>query len=245
MGVVVPLANEEATIDELTSRILAQLAPQDKIFYVLDNVSKDGTRQRIKELHEQDPRVNEVWAPQNRCVVDAYFAGYRAAMDDGCDWILEMDGGLSHQPEEIPKFVAAMSDGADYAAGSRFAKGGSHNGSLKRYLTSRGGTVLTNLMLGTTMKDMCSGFECFTRRAMSRVLTKGVQSRAHFFQTEIRVMLRDMNWVEIPITYRNPSKGLMGSGPVKEALRNLRRLRKEQRQQRQGATAPAATQSAN
>jgi dolichol-phosphate mannosyltransferase len=232
VGVVVPLANEEATIDELTSRILAQLLPQDKIFYVLDNVSKDGTRKRIAELHQIDPRVTEVWAPKNRCVVDAYFAGYRAAMNDGCDWILEMDGGLSHLPEEIPNFLKAMAGGADYAPGSRFAKGGSHNGPLKRYLTSRGGTLLTNLMLGTRMKDMCSGFECFSRAAMAEVLSQGVRSRAHFFQTEIRVMLQDWKWVEVPINYHNPSKGLMGSGPVKEALTNLWRLRKERNRRR-------------
>ena len=226
LGVIVPLANEEQTVDALVTRILAQLSSADKLFLVLDNVTTDGTRGKIAALHAADPRVAEVWSPENRCVVDAYFSGYRAAMDDGCDWILEMDGGLSHVPEEIPKFIRAMEGGADYAVGSRFLRGGAFHGPITRYMTSKGGTLMTNLMLGTRMKDMCSGFECFSRRAMARVLAQGVRSRAHFFQTEIRVMLRDWNWVEIPINYHSPSKG-MGTAPVKEALRNLWRLRRE------------------
>ena len=71
---------------------------------------------------------------------------------------------------------------------------------------------------------MCSGFECFSRRAMQHVLDRGVWSRAHFFQTEIRCFMHEFKWVEVPITYTNPSKSV-GSSNIKEALRNLWRLR--------------------
>ena len=236
LGVTVPLANEEDIVEELTARVLKHLLPQDRLFYTLDNVSTDGTRQKIEALSAADPRVMLVWAPQNRCVVDAYFAGYQAAYDYGCDWILEMDGGLSHPPELIPRFVGAMASGADFAAGSRFVKGGSYSGPFKRYLTSKGGSVLANLMLGTKLHDMCSGFECFSRRAMKHVLDRGVRSRRNFFQTEIRFMLRDWNWVEVPIHYRNPSKTL-GASPVKEALRNLWWLRGQAKAERRRAKA--------
>lgn len=225
LGIVTPLANEEDVIEELIRRTLPYLSEQDRIFYILDNMSKDLTRSKIEKAAIQDPRIVLIWAPENRSVVDAYFRGYKEALNHGCDWILEMDGGLSHKPEEIPRFIEAMEKGVDFAAGSRFCKGGKYVNPGKRYILSRGGTILSNLILGTKMKDMTSGFECFTRRVMKKVLEKGVKSKAHFFQTEIRFHLRDQNWEEIPITYSNPSKSV-GSASILEAIQNLWKLRK-------------------
>ena len=226
LAVMTPLANEEAGIDDWIQSVLAQLGDQDQIFCVLDNSSRDHTRGKIAAWTKRDPRVRLVWAPENRCVVDAYFRGYQAAYDAGAEWILEMDGGGSHRPAEIPRFLEAIKQSIDFAAGSRFIPGGSYSGSRFRYLVSKGGSMLTNLMLGTRMADMTSGFECFSRRAMERVLARRVRSRAHFFQTEIRFMLHDMRWVEVPINYSNPSKRL-GNDSLLEAFRILWQLRRE------------------
>jgi dolichol-phosphate mannosyltransferase len=145
-------------------------------------MSKDQTRNLVSGLVATDPRVVLVWAPENRCVVDAYFRGYRAAFADGCEYILEMDGGFSHLPEEIPQFIAGMEQGYDYVGGSRFMPGGSHDSPWTRVFISKGGSVLANWLLKTRMRDMTSGFECFNRKAMSRVLEHGVTSRANFFR---------------------------------------------------------------
>jgi dolichol-phosphate mannosyltransferase len=228
LGVIVPLANEEDSLDVFLTRVLAQLGPDDAVFCVVDNVSRDRTRSMVLDWGSRDRRVRLVWAPENRCVVDAYVRGYRAALDSGSRWVLEMDGGLSHCPEEIPQFVRAMEQGYDYAAGCRFMRGGSYNGGWKRYLVSRGGGVVTNLLLGTRMRDMTSGFECFSRRALEYVLARGLKSRAHFFQTEIKFALRHWNWVEVPIIYTNPSARL-GMGSIREAFSNLWALYQEAR----------------
>ncbi len=223
LGIVTPLANEEATIDEFLDRVLRQLGPGDLVFCVLDNASRDSTRERIASRNARDSRVRLVWAPENRSVVDAYFRGYREAFAAGCQWILEMDGGLSHDPEFIPRFIQAMETGADFAAGSRFMPGGSYSGRWSRYLLSKGGTLLTNLLLGTRMHDMTSGFECFNRKAMEFVLRRGVESRGHFFQTEIRYSLRNWAWTEVPISYACPSKSV-GQSQVMESFRILWKL---------------------
>lgn len=229
LGIVLPLANEEALVESLLRQILSQLGQHDLVVCVLDNKSRDKTLEIVKQVADRsDPRIVPLWAPENRCVVDAYFRGYHEALRLGCDWILEMDGGFSHRPEEIPRFIAAMTDGADFAAGSRFVSGGTHAGSWRRYWVSRGGTMLTNLLLGTKMRDMTSGFECFSRAALAHVLERGVRSRAHFFQTEIRVMLSSWNWVEVPINYTNPSESV-GGAQIKDALRCLWALYRDQR----------------
>lgn len=222
-GVVLPLANVEGTILPLLDRILAQLSLDDHVFCVLDHVSRDRTRAVVEQYAAAEGRVACVWAPENRCVVHAYFRGYRAAMEAGSDCILEMDAGFSHCPEEIPQFRRAMEEGYDFAGGCRFMPGGSHEGSINRRVVSWGGSVLANLLLGTRMKDMTGGFECFNRRAMELVLAKGVRSQAHFFQTEIRFLMHRLRWIEVPITYRNPSPSV-GSSNVVEAFGGLGRM---------------------
>ena len=215
----------------MLERVTAQIGDTDHVFCVLDNASTDGTRALVETYARRDSRVVCVWAPQNRNVVDAYFAGYRAAIQSGADWILEMDGGLSHSPEDIPRFLRAMQDGAEFAGGSRFTKGSSWSGPVSRYIVSRGGTVLATLLLGTRMRDMTSGFECFTRVALKRVLERGVRSKAHFFQTEIRYLMHDFAWVEVPISYRSPSASL-GVASLRDAFSSLLALRREAKRRR-------------
>src|SRR5260221_1519 len=176
LAVVTPLANERDTIDEFVRRVVAQLGPQDRLITVFDNVCTDGAVDRARELAQSEPRLIVVFAPENRSVVDAYFRGYREALAGGFDWILEMDGGLSHIPEEIPRFVEAMTQGYDYAGGSRFMPGGGFRGPWSRHLISLGGTWLTNRLLGTRMHDMTSRFECVTRAALENVVQQGVPS---------------------------------------------------------------------
>lgn len=226
LAVVTPLANERQTIDAFVTRVMAQLGPHDQLFCVFDNVCNDGAVDRARELAAAEPRLTVVWAPENRCVVDAYFRGYREALAGGFDWILEMDGGLSHLPEQIPQFIEAMRAGCDFAGGSRFMKGGAFDGPMFRRLVSRGGTFLANLVLGTRMRDMTSGFECFTHAALSRVVSAGVRSRAHFFQTEIRTMMHSLKWTEVPIRYGCPSNSV-GSASITESFKVLWRMRKD------------------
>jgi dolichol-phosphate mannosyltransferase len=117
-----------------------------------------------------------------------------------------------------------MLEGCDCAFGSRFIEGGSiENSSIKRYWVSYGGTLLTNWLIGNKLHDMTSGFELFTRKALEDVLRCGIHSRAHFFQTEIKIYCRKLRIAEVPITYQMASPG-MSSAPVTDALTQLWRL---------------------
>jgi dolichol-phosphate mannosyltransferase len=196
-----------------------------QFFAVLDKATTDNSLELLRELEFREPRLHAVWAPENRNVVDAYFRGYREALAAGCDWILEIDAGFSHQPEDLPKFFAAMQQGYDCVFGSRFMKGSRMSDiSVKRYCVSRGGTLLTNFLLGTRLTDMTSGFQLFSRAALEMVVAKGVQSQAHFFQTEIKVHCQSLRICEVPIHYRAPSPRL-GASAVGDAFRQLWRLK--------------------
>jgi dolichol-phosphate mannosyltransferase len=220
------MASEGNNAVQFVRAVLAQCGgfQQATFFAVLDKVSTDNTRDLLGEFASTEPRLQVVWAPENRCVVDAYVRGYRECLAAGCDWILEIDAGFSHQPEDLPGFFAAMRNGYACVFGSRFMDGGTiTDGSLKRTFVSRAGTILANTFLGTRLSDMTSGFELFSREALEMVLARGIQSRAHFFQTEIKTYCRKLKIIEVPIHYRSPSPRLTGSA-VADALQQLRQL---------------------
>src|SRR5690348_11097790 len=164
LGIACPMANEGTEAVRFVREVLEQCNGfrSVKFFAVLDRATTDNTLELLREYAMAEPRLQVVWAPENRCVVDAYVRGYREALAAGSDWILEVDAGFSHQPEDMPQFFDAMRQGYDCVFGSRFITGGRFDGSTgKRYLVSRGGTILTNLLLGTKQTDMTSGFELF------------------------------------------------------------------------------------
>ena len=222
------MANEEETAIGFVKEVLDQCASRAfktvTFFAVLDNVSKDNTLALLRQLAKEQPTVRIVWAPENRSVVDAYIRGYQEALASGCDWILEIDGGYSHQPSDIPQFFERMLEGYACVFGSRFCEGGRIvEGTVKRHFVSRAGTVLSNIVLGTKLKDMTSGFELFSRPVLQKVLARGIRSRGPFFQTEIRTYCKNLRAVEVPILYRAPSHDLNNSS-LKDAFINLWRL---------------------
>jgi dolichol-phosphate mannosyltransferase len=227
LAVVCPMANEGADAARFVQEVLQQCAELGKVtfFAVLDKATTDNSLEFLRNYAAGDSRLTVVWAPENRNLVDAYVRGYREAVASGADWILEIDAGFSHHPEDIPKFLKRLQeDKVDCIFGSRFMPGADYAyGSLKRYFVSRGGSLLANTLLGTRLSDMTSGFEMFSRPVLAEVLRLGIQSRAHFFQTEIKVYCRGLRAVEVPIRYSSPSPRV-GSSALKDSLHQLGRL---------------------
>jgi dolichol-phosphate mannosyltransferase len=228
LGVVCPMANEAATVVQFVNEVMDHCHSHNfqavHIFAVVDRVSTDNTLELLTEIAQLRPGLNVVWAPENRNVVDAYVRGYHEALATGCDWILEIDAGYSHQPREIGQFVLKMREGYECVFGSRFCSGGQMiDVPFKRRLISRGGSLVTNTLLGTSLSDMTSGFEMFSKPALTAVLERGIRSQGPFFQTEIKAYCRKFSWSEVPITYRSPSHNI-NSWSLKDAFQNLWRL---------------------
>jgi len=210
LGIVCPMANEAATAEAFVDAVLTECRAYGlgdvTLFAVVDRVSVDDTRELLDALASAEPALRVVWAPETRGVADAYLRGYREALDAGCDWILEIDAGFSHEPAQIGAFLETMARGYDCVFGSRFRAGGADHAGTKRQLVSRGGTVLTNALLGTRLTDMTSGFELFSRAALEGALAKGVTSTGPFFQTELKVHCRNLRVAEVPIRYDTDSE---------------------------------------
>lgn len=207
-SVIIPMANESKDFDELVKvlTIVVNKLESGKVYFVVDNASKDNTRELCEAKSLEDPRFETIWAPQNRNVVDAYLTGYKYALEKGHKYIIEMDAGLSHDPRAIPMFLRVLNEGNECAFGSRNINGGSNADSpFKRKFISSFGTWLANLFLGTRMKDMTSGYQGFHSNVVKAFLEYGLKSKAHFYQTELRYLLRNTRYIEVPIHYRAPS----------------------------------------
>ena len=207
-AVIVPMANESNDFKDLSTVLTFVLDKLEsgKVYYVVDDASKDNTRELCEGLSATDNRFITVYAPENRNVVDAYLSGYKTALSNNHKFIIEMDAGLSHDPRAIPMFLRVLNEGNECAFGSRNINGGSNADSpFKRRFISTFGTYLANIFLGTNMSDMTSGFQGFHSNVVRAFLEYGLKSKAHFYQTELRYLLRKTRYMEVPIHYRAPS----------------------------------------
>ncbi len=222
-AVVVPMANEEAEFGLFISEMTAILdrLKSGFVYIVIDTVSSDRTLELCQALSQRDSRFVTVWAPENRNVVDAYLRGFREALEQGHEVIIEMDAGMSHDPKAIPMFIRVLNEGNECAFGSRFINGGSMADSpLKRRLLSRGGTLLANFLLGTRLRDMTSGYQGFRSEVVAKLLQYDLRATAHFYQTEVRYLLRGHRCFEVPIHYKAPSPRV-SKNAIRNALRSL------------------------
>lgn len=226
--IVMPVANEEATMGQILDDILNLPYDNLHIYPVIDSFSKDRTEEIIRDRERKSSRVKCIFYQESRGVISCYLEGFRQALLDGAQRILEMDGGGSHLPSEIPQFLEKLDEGYDCVFGSRFMEGGSmREQPLYRRVLSQGGTVLANFVLGTELKDMTSGFEGFQRNILENMDLSKFLSSGHMYQTEMRYYCRNYRTIEVPIHYTGTASSLKASS-VTEALKILFMLKKQE-----------------
>lgn len=226
--IVMPVANEEATMNSIIEEIMS--LPYDNLYFypVIDSYSKDKTEEIIRSWESKNSKIKCIFFENSTGVISCYLEGFRIALEDGAEQILEMDGGGSHLPSEIPQFIDMMEKGYDCVWGSRFIEGGSMKQQpLYRRFLSNGGTILSNLVLHTKLKDMTSGFEGFQRHVLLNLKLDNFLSTGHMYQTEMRYYCRNLNTIEVPIHYVGSASSLKLSS-VTEALRLLFKLKKNE-----------------
>ena len=222
-----PVANEEQSMASVIEQILALPYDNLHLYPIIDNYSKDRTEEIIRS-YEHTGRVKCVFYKESRGVISCYMEGYRVALADGAERVIEMDGGGSHQPSEIPQYIEKLDEGYECVWGSRFIKGaGLENDPLYRKILSRGGTWLSNLVLGTKLKDMTSGFEAFQREVLEQFNFDNFLSTGHMYQTEMRFYCRNRKAIEVPIHYK-AGKSSLKMKSVTEALSILFKLKKNE-----------------
>ncbi|HEX4818471.1 MAG TPA: polyprenol monophosphomannose synthase [Nonomuraea sp.] len=219
--VVVPTYNERDNLRMIVERLRA--AVPDAAVLVADDNSPDGTGEVADELAAGDDQVHVLHRPGKQGLGAAYIAGFRWGLREGYDVLVEMDADGSHQPEELPKLLQALADGADLAIGSRYVPGGKVvNWPHRRELLSKGANVYTRVMLGLPVRDATAGFRAYRAATLEKVGLAGVESQGYCFQVDLtlRTSRHGLRVVEVPITFveRTVGKSKMSGKVMSEAL---------------------------
>ncbi|HUP31541.1 MAG TPA: glycosyltransferase family 2 protein [Gaiellaceae bacterium] len=163
LSVVVTLLNEEGSVEELYRRTVTSLDARPFELIFVDDGSTDGTWAAVQRLHAGDPRVRAVRFKRNFGQHPAMHAGLARARGE---IVVTMDGDLQNQPEDIPRLVAAVEDGADVASGRRAAR----NDSWGRTLPSRLINGMLRRFTGASISDFGCAFNAYRRTAVEPML---------------------------------------------------------------------------
>jgi dolichol-phosphate mannosyltransferase len=170
---------------------------------VIDDASPDGTGELADRLAAELDYVDVLHRPKKEGLGPAYLDGFRRALAAGAELILEMDCDFSHDPDDVPRLIAAT-DGADLVLGSRYVPGGATvNWGLVRRAVSAGGSLYARLLLDVPIRDLTGGFKCYRREVLEAIDLASVSSRGYAFQIETtyRALRAGFRVVEVPITF--------------------------------------------
>lgn len=222
--VIVPTYNERSTIRDVIGRVF-DMDPVNVDILVVDDSSPDGTAEEVLALASREPRISLLSRDRKEGLGRAYIAGFRWALAQGYEAIIEMDADLSHDPAAIPSLLEALSE-ADLVVGSRYIPGGRiENWGVVRRSLSRLGNIYAGALLGMGVRDSTSGFRAFRSSVLRELDLDTVSSHGYAFQIEMtrRIHLGGGRIVEVPITFveRAAGSSKMSKRIVAEALREV------------------------
>ena len=227
--VCLPTYNERANLEPML-RALGGVLPEGGRVLVIDDASPDGTGALGDRLARELPYVDVLHRERKEGLGPAYLAGFRRALGEGAELVLEMDCDFSHDPKDVPRLLAAVAGGADLALGSRYvAGGGVRNWGLLRRAISAGGSLYARAVLGVGVRDLTGGFKCFRRRVLETIDLDAISAKGYAFQIETtyRALRAGFSVVEVPITFvdREVGGSKMSRAIVLEAIWRVPRLR--------------------
>ena len=217
--VVVPTYEEADNLPVLVAGVRGAL---DCTIGVVDDGSRDGTGAIADVLADW-----VIHRERKSGLASAYVAGFRRALADGHEHVLQMDADLSHDPADLPRLLGAD---ADVALGSRYVPGGGVEGfPLHRALLSRAGCAYARAVLGCAVRDLTGGFKCFRAAALEAIDLDAIAASGFAFQVETtyRALRAGLVVAEVPIVFheRRAGRSKLSAGIAAEALWRIPALR--------------------
>ena len=182
--VCLPTYNERENVEAMVRALGGVLDTTRDRVLVIDDSSPDGTGEIADRLAAELAWISVLHRETKEGIGPAYVAGFRRALADGAELVLEMDCDFSHDPNDVPRLIAAA-DEADLVLGSRYtAGGGTENWGLPRRIISRGGSLYAQVLLGVRVRDLTGGFKCFRRAVLETIDRDAIAARGYGFQIE-------------------------------------------------------------
>ncbi|MBO4446550.1 MAG: polyprenol monophosphomannose synthase [Bacteroidales bacterium] len=228
--VIIPTYNEI----ENAQKIIRAVMSQEDGFHILivDDASPDGTAAEVAGLQEEfSGRLHLMRRAGKLGLGTAYLAGFKWALENGYDYIFEMDADFSHAPADLHRLLTACTeDGADLAVGSRYINGMRVvNWPLGRILISYCASLFVRTVLCTRIYDSTAGFVCYSRKVLETINLDDVRMKGYGFQIEMKYTAVRMGFklAEVPVIFVNRKEGTskMSSGIFGEAFWGVLKLR--------------------
>jgi dolichol-phosphate mannosyltransferase len=218
--IVIPTYNERDNIVELL-KVIFMVVPDTHVL-VVDDGSPDGTGQLVQDYGVKENRVHLLNRSEKKGLGPAYVAGFRWGIEQGYDFISEMDADWSHPPRFLKDMYRAALN-ADFVIGSRYVPGGgSVNWSFGRKIISRFGSLYSQLILGVPINDFTGGFNGWHKKVLLAVDLETISSDGYSFQIELkyRAARLGFKYQEFPLTFeeRREGQSKMSAAIVREAI---------------------------
>ena len=244
--VVVPTYNERDNLPPLAQRLLGLNVGVDML--VVDDNSPDGTGKIADELASKHPPIHVLHRNEKNGLGRAYIAGFKWALEHGYEFMFELDGDFSHNPDDIPMFLEAAQN-ADLVLGSRYLNGiRVINWPLSRLMLSKSAAKYVQIITGMPFTDPTGGYKCFRKRALEAINLDEIRSNGYSFQIEMthKLWRQGLKVVEVPIVFTDRFQGhsKMSGHIVREALWMVWRLLFQNKLRRRPPSGPPGSPTA-
>lgn len=219
--VIIPTYNEKENIENII-RCVFSLKPAFDILIIEDN-SPDGTAAIVKELQKEFPALFMIERQGKLGLGTAYITGFKWALENGYQYIFEMDADFSHNPRDLVRLYEACVRGADMSIGSRYVTGVNVvNWPMSRVLLSYFASKYVRIITGMKVHDATAGFVCYTRNVLSSIALDNIRFKGYAFQIEMKFTAYTLKFKlqEVPIIFTDRTLGTskMSKGIIKEAI---------------------------
>ena len=227
--VLIPTYNEKENISKIIDAVLG-LEHQFDILVIDDN-SPDGTVAIVEDIMTREPRVHILKRAGKQGLGTAYIAGFKWAIEQKYEYIIEMDADFSHNPNDlIPLRAACAEEGADVSIGSRYITGVNVvNWPMGRVLMSYYASMYVRIVTGMSVRDTTAGFVCYRRKVLETIELDKIQFKGYAFQIEMKFTAFKFGFKikEVPIIFVNRVLGTskMSGGIFGEAVLGVIKLK--------------------
>ena len=207
--VIIPTYNEKENIDAIIRAVFSLEGAYHVL--VIDDGSPDGTAAIVKRLQQDFPdRLFLIERSGKLGLGTAYLTGFKWSLEQGYDYIFEMDADFSHNPEDLPRLCAAAAECGGVAVGSRYCDGISVvNWPIGRILMSYFASIYVKTILGMRVHDCTAGFKCYSRKVLETIDLDDVRMKGYGFQVEMKYTAFKLGFriMEVPVIFVNRKLG--------------------------------------
>ncbi|MGE5355175.1 MAG: polyprenol monophosphomannose synthase [Deltaproteobacteria bacterium] len=227
--VIIPTYNEKENVRKIAAAVRA--LPEGFEILFIDDGSPDGTGDIIREMQKSDPLIHLIERKGKLGLGTAYITGFRYCIEQGYDFICEMDADFSHNPKDLPRLVKACeNDIYDLSIGSRYVRGGGvKNWGFDRKFLSYGASLYVRLLTLMNVKDPTAGFVCYKREVLETIDLDKIRFIGYAFQIEMKFAAWTIGFrlKEVPIVFidRVEGKSKMNSSIIGEAILGVLKMK--------------------